>query len=156
MENTQQTILKLLKDYEDVVQKAKELELISTKSFVGDIIETLVCNEINAEKCDASQKGYDAIRKIDNKDEHIQIKYRSKNSKEKYKITFKNVTQSKIGFDTLAFCCQTEKGYKIYEIKVEDFIHKTQFKRKNKRRVLFLDESFLESDKTKKHEIKRC
>jgi len=155
MENTQQTILELLKDYEDVVQKAKDLELISTKSFVGDIIETLVCNVLNADKCKASQKGYDATRKSGTKMERIQIKYRSKNKKGDYKITFKNVTKKTIGFDTLAFCCQTDEGYNIYEIRCENLPDMKFIKNK---KVLFLDSSCLDNNKDNvtKTEIKRC
>lgn len=144
-------ILELLEKYEDVVKKAKEKNLISTKNFVGDIIETLVCDELNAKKCTASQKGYDATRGNDT----IQIKYRSKNNKGEYKITFKNVTENNIGFNTLAFCCKTDGGYSIYEIKTEDLPVMKFIKKKN-RMVLFLNEKFLNDDyKVTRIEIKK-
>tara|TARA_B110000285_G_scaffold167232_1_gene186907 strand:+ start:316 stop:780 length:465 start_codon:yes stop_codon:yes gene_type:complete len=149
MKDRQQTIMELLDGYETIVKKAKDAGFITTKNFLGDIVETLVCSKINADKCNASQKGFDALR---NK-ERIQIKFRSRNKKDKYKITFKNVTETEIGFDTLAFCCQNDEGYDIYEIKVEDFPD-TQFKEEKKHRVLFLDDIFLKKNKIKKHQIK--
>jgi arabinogalactan endo-1,4-beta-galactosidase len=140
-------ILELLDQYEDVVSKAKEMGVISTKNFVGDIIETLVCGELKAKKCKASQKGYDAIRGNDK----IQIKYRSKNNKGEYKITFKNVNNKNVGFNVLAFCCKTEEGYSIFEIKVED-LPEMKFIEKKNRKVLFLNEEYL-SNKNKINRI---
>lgn len=144
-------IIKLLNEYENVVARANELELISTKNFVGDIIETLVCEELGAKKCNASQKGYDAVRGKDK----IQIKYRSKNNKGEYKITFKNVTKKNIGFNVLAFCCKTDFGYSIFEIKVEDLPDMTYIETK-KRKALFLNEVFLYGNNNiKRIDIKR-
>ncbi|CAG5076673.1 hypothetical protein [Parvicella tangerina] len=136
-------IVELLDEYEKIVARAKDMKLISTKNFVGDIIETLVCDELGAEKCSASQKGYDAVRGKDN----IQIKYRSANKKGEYKITFKNVTEQNVGFNVLAFCCKTEEGYSIFEIRVSD-LPEMKFIKKKKHKVLFLNNKYL-SDKNK-------
>lgn len=152
MEDKQKLILRLLKDYEEIVKIAEDEKLISTKNFVGDIIETLVCNQIKAEKCtNNAQKGYDATR--NGEKDLIQIKYRSKNKSGKYKITFKNISEAEIGFNVLALCCKTSEGYFVYEIKLEDF-PKSKFNHDKQRRILLLEEGFLESDKTIKHHIK--
>jgi len=109
-------IINLLNEYEEVFEDAKKEGFVSTKNFKGDIIESLVSNIINAELCSNSQKGYDALRGK----ERIQIKFRSANKNGKYRIRFKNITKHEIGFDTLAFCCKTNKGYNIYEIDAHD------------------------------------
>jgi hypothetical protein len=113
MEIKQQEILILLDKYEKLTQEAKALGVTSTKNVLGDLIESLVCNQIGAKKCpNNSQKGYDAKRDSSK----IQIKFRSINKSRKYKITFKNVKENCLGFNVLAFCSKTTKGYNIYEI----------------------------------------
>ncbi len=148
MKNKTQKILTLLEKYNAVVKEARENKYITTNNFVGNIIETLVCHEINAVQSVNSQKGFDAVRD----EERIQIKFRSQNKSGKYKVTFKNITEKDLGFDTLAFCCQTDKGYNIYEIKVNDFPN-TKFKHGKNQRILILDDDLLENNSIKKYII---
>ena len=41
MKDRQQTIMELLDGYETIVKKAKDAGFITTKNFLGDIVETL-------------------------------------------------------------------------------------------------------------------
>ncbi len=144
-------IVNLISKYNSLLNEAKEKNYISTKNFIGDITETLVCEVIGATKChNPSQKGYDAIRDKDK----IQIKYRSKNKKGKYKITFKNVTKKSLGFNILVLCCQSEDSFYIYEINIEDLPNMKYVKKKN-RIILMLTDDFLTKENIKKTEIKK-
>ena len=142
-------IIFLLNSLEGLTNDAEKEGFISSKNLKSDMIETLVSTVINAELCNNSQKGYDALRGK----ERIQIKFRSANKNGKYRIRFKNITKHEIGFDTLAFCCKTNEGYNIYEIDAHD-LPNMRFNEEKNIKALSLSISSLEDICFDKHKVK--
>lgn len=104
-----------LKTYNELVVKAKELKYVQTDNFLGDIVETIVCNRLGLKKVKASTKGYDAL----NGKLKVQIKYRSLSKKGVMKITFKNLNNQILGFDQIVVVTMIENKLLFFHVENE-------------------------------------